>query len=317
MWRIAGIGVVLLGICCHAVPVSAQSSSDSVITLQQGIKQFRVENNYKGSSPRDTLILAVATKNTAKAREALNKGAEVDLRGAGFGTTPLTLAALHHDLHTMKLLISRGADVNAKSAGGQYPFYPMKISRHVTTAGPQADFSNVPPHWLYLNTDCVGVTPLLSASASGSALAVKLLLDKGASVNVATRSGETPLMAAAYAGYLPAVEALLKAGAKVNATNWRGYSALSFAALEGHTEVARLLLRHGADSSLKFDGYALAQIAQGFGYANLQKMLNGHLAWQRNQPKRDNNQNSIPVKRLEEPAIVKIISSDGSVQIVR
>ena len=77
-----------------------------------------------------------------------------------------------------------------------------------------------------------GNTPLIIAAWTGDLDVIKLLLGTGAKVNAANKRGETPLMLASGRGFAEVVKLLLGAGAKVNAADKNGKSALVYA--EGH-----------------------------------------------------------------------------------
>jgi ankyrin repeat protein len=96
--------------------------------------------------------------------------------------------------------------------------------------------------------DDVGATPLWRAVAAlhSSDELVKLLLEKGANVEGATKLGETPLQIAAGKGRKDIVLSLLEHGAKIGAQDRYGRSALSYAAFGNRIEVADLLIARGA-----------------------------------------------------------------------
>ena len=89
-------------------------------------------------------------------------------------------------------------------------------------------------------------TPLMWCT--GDAVKVRLLLSKGARVNVRSKLGRTPLLvAAAYDGATEAARLLIEKGADVNARDESGMSVLEQAASSNHIELVRLLLAKGAD----------------------------------------------------------------------
>ena len=97
-----------------------------------------------------------------------------------------------------------------------------------------------------------GRTALHQASANGNLKMMKLLITRGANVNVKNSSGETPLHLAARGGHLEAVQCLVKAGAKVNEkTIYTKATPLMAAAESGQADVIRMLMRSGAHKEEK------------------------------------------------------------------
>ena len=90
------------------------------------------------------------------------------------------------------------------------------------------------------------LTALSQAATSGHEAVVRLLLEKGASVNPRFIT-PIPLLQAAHGGHERVVRLLLEKGAKVDAKNSKGQPALLLATMNGHEAVARLLLENGAD----------------------------------------------------------------------
>jgi uncharacterized protein len=132
----------------------------------------------------------------------------------------LTAYTGHAD--AVKLLIDRGADVNARQIRGQ--------------------------------------TALMWAAAEGHAEVVKLLLARGADPAVASAAstkperrpagGMTALLFASRQGKLEAARALVAGGADVNQVGADGTSPLLIALINGHYPLATMLLDHEANASL-------------------------------------------------------------------
>jgi ankyrin repeat protein len=124
------------------------------------------------------------------------------------GITPLMYAAEVGSLDAMRLLIDRGADVNAQNA-----------------------FGSTALMW--------------SVSDPGK---VRILLDHGAQVNTAARSGRTALIIAAFTNpSAEVVRLLLAKGAKVDVIDQRHVTPLNAATFGNDTATVRLLLEAGAD----------------------------------------------------------------------
>lgn len=77
---------------------------------------------------------------------------------------------------------------------------------------------------------------------------IKLLLPYCKDLNKPCENlGDTPLMSAAWKGLDSVVKLLIEKGASVNERNGHGQTALILAALEGKTKVVKILLEKGAD----------------------------------------------------------------------
>ena len=115
--------------------------------------------------------------------------------GVGF----LVMAALTRDLPSVKLLLDAGVPVTAAAWGG----------------------------WTALGA------ALGSRGSSGSPEIARLLVEKGAPLNVAG-DGASPLLMAAEKGYVEVVKAMLARGANVSVRDKEGNTALQLAAREHH-----------------------------------------------------------------------------------
>ncbi|KAF8960319.1 hypothetical protein BDZ97DRAFT_1922228 [Flammula alnicola] len=88
---------------------------------------------------------------------------------------------------------------------------------------------------------------LQAASGQGHEAIVKLLLKKGANVNVQGGHYHNALQAASSEGHEAVVKVLLQKGAEVNAQGGRYHNALQAASSEGHESIMKLLLQKGAE----------------------------------------------------------------------
>ncbi|XP_053389618.1 ankyrin repeat domain-containing protein 50-like [Mercenaria mercenaria] len=75
----------------------------------------------------------------------------------------------------------------------------------------------------------------------------KILIDKGANVNMADAEQNNLLNMAAWRGYLEIVELLIENGADIDDQNINGYSAIHTCASRGQTDVLQLLISSNAD----------------------------------------------------------------------
>ncbi|PKL80027.1 MAG: hypothetical protein CVV27_01010 [Candidatus Melainabacteria bacterium HGW-Melainabacteria-1] len=139
------------------------------------------------------------------------------------------------------LLLEKGANVNAKIQGDMERYWEKYVEVGVQ------DFNE--PHVVtgYENT------PLHEAVTSNQIEIARLLLEKGADVNINNYYDESPLLQISCETDPKIVDLLLKHGAKpnVNMSVFEGDSPLHIATKCRNTEMAKLLLKHGADPMIE------------------------------------------------------------------
>ena len=138
--------------------------------------------------------------------------AGVDVNAVNFpGFTPMMASASQNNLAAVRLLLAKGANVNAVSGDGSF----QKVKAGSIALG----------NW----------TPLLLAAPLGSTELVKTLLDAGANVNVADVRGMTPLMLAVATDRqnIDVIRMLIARGADVKAKSLAGETALDWAIKTG------------------------------------------------------------------------------------
>ena len=121
------------------------------------------------------------------------------------GFTPLSLAAYFGNEDVTRSLLLHGADPNTPSRNG------------------------------------FNVYPIHSAVAANYTMVAKMLLEAGAHINVAQKSGATPLHSAAQNGNIELLILLLEAGANVNAKMEDGKTPADKAFEKGFLEIAKIL----------------------------------------------------------------------------
>jgi ankyrin repeat protein len=105
------------------------------------------------------------------------------------------------------------------------------------------------------STLLTGCMSIHTAARGGNLAEIKKQLAWGANPNSKTFwYKDTPLIVAAAYGHTEVVKLLLEKGAQVNMGNEGGETALHYAARHGHTKVMRILLEHGADPKSKGTG---------------------------------------------------------------
>ncbi len=108
------------------------------------------------------------------------------------------------------------------------------------------------------------VSSLRVAAEVGHTDVVRLLLEKGARVDLPELDGRTALLEASSRGHYEIVESLLKFGANVNPVDLEGLTPLILASNSGYADIVKLLLASGAnvDAAERQGRTALIQSAQ-------------------------------------------------------
>ena len=168
--------------------------------------------NLKDDRGLTPLMYAAIAGSTDAMKLLLDKGADVNARNA-FASTALMWSAT--DIKKVRLLVERGADVNLASKQGRTALLvaalsdnSYEIARSLIAKG--ADVKAV---------DGLKTTALIAATAGNDTDTIRAMVDAGLEVNAADSLGFTPLMNAAANRNLPAVRLLLAKGANVNAVS--------------------------------------------------------------------------------------------------
>ena len=153
---------------------------------------------------RTPLLVAASTNGTAETVGLLlERGAGVNAADS-IGVTPLIAAASVDDAAVAKLLLAKGADVNAKAEIGQSATALMgaayngnvELVRLLLARHAKLDVASAERTGLVKNgpVQFGSVTALHMATSSGRAEVVKMLLDAGAAVDTPDVRGMTALM---------------------------------------------------------------------------------------------------------------------------
>lgn len=234
-----------------------------------------------GQTINDSTPLHSAARNgnTAEAERLIRGEAAINARDSE-GDTPLIIAAERGKIEVVRLLLEHKADINAKNrecrtaliaaaSRGRNDIVALLLDRKAATgircALPQTRYSNTAltealesrhPDTAKLliergaDVNLGGsndLPPIILAAGNGYAGIVRLLLEKKADVNRVPRGERSALMNAVEGDRVEIVRLLVAASAKVNFFDQTNTSILSRAVEKKNAEVTRLLLDRGAD----------------------------------------------------------------------
>jgi hypothetical protein len=230
------------------VPANGAGRVDRTLQVAEIVPEVEVEtSSFEVSggavayiAPADPFVRA-AQEDDLEALAALIAGQDVNLRDERSGTTALEHAVKNANLEMVELLLSSGANVNAKNENGETVLMMLDDD---ATSDLVWDLINAGAD-VNLKDDS-GNTALMQTASENNSEALKALLDAGAEVNARNENGRTALMLAATEGMVNNVRTLVLAGADINARDESDDSALTLAAGNDHLPVVRFLRSKGA-----------------------------------------------------------------------
>jgi len=189
--------------------------------------------NIKNQRLNEELLICTEMENLRGALKALAEGAYVNARDH-LGRTALSIACRNNDRKIVGLLMSRGADPGIADEEGidAFKYAIENADREIL-------------EFIYAKTerdilDEHRDKSLLYATSMGYTFLVKKLVER-CDVNIQDIEGNTALMLAAKNGDVVAVKILMDAGAKIDMLNNDGHTALDYAEKYKHWKVIRLI----------------------------------------------------------------------------
>ncbi|KAL8668332.1 MAG: hypothetical protein Q9168_007034, partial [Polycauliona sp. 1 TL-2023] len=180
------------------------------------------------------LMHAVVCGQKTVVEALLTHGAQVDATTSGW--TALHKATDAGNLAIMSLLLNHDADIEALAP---FDYQPPISSQQRWRAVAQ----DQPDPTTALDEKDIAWTPLLRAAAKGDESAVRLLLDRGASVDARSPTAGTPLLHACETTQLATVDLLLMRSSAVDAQDTFGWAPLHRALVTRSSDSPALLQR--------------------------------------------------------------------------
>src|SRR5205085_5974304 len=155
----------------------------------------------------------------------LDRGAVVDTRDRTFQQTALMFAVRDNHPDVVRLLVERGADVNAKTKQGETPGWILPNSVPGFGHGIGIVRGGLPERGSRYFIPG-GLTPLLYAARDGRLESAKILVAAGADLKHTDPNGITPLLVAISNNQVKLAHYLIGQGAEINVSDWYGRTPL-------------------------------------------------------------------------------------------
>lgn len=248
-----------------AASFSTMVKQGTVAAVQRALDGGADPNGIVGGGAaggKTVLMLACEAGRLDVARLLVERGAAIDAR-SDFGNTPLMYAAGSGNEELMRYLVSHGADIHEADN------YGYTVTLMAARSGSLECLRFCADQGASLTAGAYhDLTPLIVA---GSAAVGRFLVEEaGADVNARGTTGFTALMNAAIRGDRALAECLIEQGARLDdreddVTGSFGKTALHYAAEHGHEDLVRYLVTRGADVTIaaKYGERALAFAVDG------------------------------------------------------
>jgi ankyrin repeat protein len=237
----------------HDQFLSMQGASWAVMALSYALEPgMRVEPpSLPETEPAgvEPWVEPILFGSVADVRKLLDSGLSANAATKSGGTTALMMAA--PDVDKMRLLIDRGADVNARArsrfsalmVAAQYQEGDAAINLLLDRGAQVAPPSDGAPVF--------SANPFVLASYAGNAKSLKRLLAAGGKIDEAFiaigTSRTTPMLGAFKFGDVDVANTLLDLGAPVDFADGNGITMLGRCVLNNEVEMARALIARGAN----------------------------------------------------------------------
>jgi ankyrin repeat protein len=197
------------------------ASENRSLAMLETLLNGKADPNVATWSGETLLMSASRTGFVEAVPMLLDHGADLNARDPRRGQNALMWAISYRSPDIARVLIERGADINTRT-------YMLKDEEEYTPLELEG-YMGAPVKAVPMG----GYTPLLFAAKVGDVATAKLLIDKGADINVISGTDGSPLIMAASQANENLALYLLEAGADPNAVDANGMTALHYALRDG------------------------------------------------------------------------------------
>ncbi|XP_068050346.1 SH3 and multiple ankyrin repeat domains protein 2 isoform X1 [Anomalospiza imberbis] len=209
-----------------------------------------------------------------KMTKMLDRGLDPNYHDLESGETPLTLAAqLDNTIEVIKALKNGGAHLDFRAKDGMTALHKAARAKNQVALKTLLELGASPNY-----KDSCGLTPLYhTAVVGGDPFCCELLLHEHATVSCKDENGWQEIHQACRYGHVQHLEHLLFYGADMCAQNASGNTALHICALYNQESCARVLLFRGANKEIKnYNSQSPFQVAIIAGNFELAEYIKNH-----------------------------------------
>ncbi|XP_049568980.1 SH3 and multiple ankyrin repeat domains protein 2 isoform X5 [Orcinus orca] len=213
-------------------------------------------------------------RSVEKVVKMLERGLDPNFHDLETGETPLTLAAqLDDPVEVIKALRNGGAHLDFRAKDGMTALHKAARARSLLALKTLLELGASPDY-----KDSYGLTPLYhTAVVGGDPCCCELLLHEHAAVSCKDENGWHEIHQACRYGHVQHLEHLLFYGADMGAQNASGNTALHICALYNQDSCARVLLFRGGNKDLKnYNSQTPFQVAIIAGNFELAEYIKNH-----------------------------------------
>lgn len=241
--KISFLGIIVLTLilsgCITMTPLTNAAKDGNISTmnalLDKGANVNEVSSGRWSSMPLHWALVDDNKNSYEVVKLLISKGADVNARNSE-GQTPLILAATNNRIELCKILVNAGALVNVKDNNGISPLNKaaehtnVELVKYFFERG--ADVGDIHKN---------GYDYLWHAVSSNNPEMIDFLIEKGVDINEKDNAGISILMVAAMSNDIDMAKHLIIKGADVFAYDRVGYTAFSYAQIYKHYKAAKLI----------------------------------------------------------------------------
>lgn len=220
----------------NRVPSFLRAVERNHVGVVQLLLDYGASTETRNNKGWTAVMIAAWKKNWHVVQLLISRGADVNARDYRKRNVLHILADKYCDLDKLHLLMRAGCDIEARDELGRTPLHWTCATGNIYFAEQLLNLCQGPT--AFIDTiESRGKTALHIATEHARSDVVELLLKYGANANARSDGGWSPLHSACANGYKRTVSILLESGAGINSQCLDGTTPLHLAAKAGHLEV--------------------------------------------------------------------------------